>query len=150
LSEAAPQETLRLALQALVQKERSVAELGQWLRGRGVGEGEVEDVIDHLVTIETLDDARFAERFAADKRELSGWGSERIRAALLERGIAEADIDAALAGGDDELARAERLLSERGLDLSDERGRARALGLLARRGYEAEIAYEAINRSVAD
>lgn len=149
MSEGASSEALALALKALAQKERSVAELGQWLRGRGVAEDEVEGVINHLVTIETLDDARFAERFAEDKRELSGWGSERIRAALLERGIAETEIEAALAGEDDELARAERLLSERGLNLSDERGRARALGLLARRGYEAEIAYEAINRSAA-
>ena len=137
---------LGLALAALAQKERSVAELGQWLRGRGVGGDEVEEVVDHLVAIGTLDDERFAVRFAEDKRELSGWGSERIRAALLNRGIGTADVEAALAGGDDELARAERLLGERGMDVGDDRGRARALGLLMRRGYEAELAYEAVRR----
>ena len=139
-------EGLELALAALAQKERSVAELGHWLRARDLGEDEVGEVVDHLVTIGVLDDERFALRFAADKRELSGWGSERIRAALLERGIASADVEAVLAEDDDELARAEQLLRERGIDLGDERGRARALGLLARRGYEAELAYEAIRR----
>ena len=149
MSEAAPTEALGLALQALAQKERSVAELGKWLRGRGVAGYEAEEVVDHLIAIGTLDDERFAARFAEDKRELSGWGSERIRAALLERGINSADVEAALAEDDDELARAERLLGERNIDLTDERGRARALGLLARRGYEAELAYEAVRRRAA-
>ena len=140
---------LALALRALAQKERSVAELGEWLRGRGVAGDEAEEVVDHLIAIGTLDDERFAARFAEDKRELSGWGSERIRAALLERGIDRADVEAALAKDDDELARAEQLLGERQIDLTDERGRARALGLLARRGYEAEVAYEAVRRRAA-
>jgi regulatory protein len=91
-------EAQELALKALARKERSVAELGEWLRGRGVAEDEAEAVVDHLVSIGTLDDARFALRFAEDKRQLSGWGSERIRAALLERGIAAEDIEAALTG----------------------------------------------------
>ena len=43
-----------------------------------------------------------------------------------------------------EVERAVRVLNERGADLSDDRGRQRALGLLARRGYEAEEAYAAI------
>jgi regulatory protein len=143
-------EALELAVAALAQKERTVAELGQWLRAREVAEDEVGTVIDHLVEIGALDDVHFAHRFAEDKRELSGWGSERIRGALQERGIDAADIEAALAEDDDELARAEQLLSERGLDLRDDRGRARALGLLARRGYDADLAYEAIRRQARD
>jgi regulatory protein len=140
-------EAQALALKALAQKERSVAELGAWLRERGVAPEEVDEVIEDLVAIGTLDDARFALRFAEDKRELSGWGSERIRAALLERKVGGEEIEAAL--GEDrssELERAERLLDERNADLRDEGGRARALALLARRGYPLELAYEAIGR----
>jgi regulatory protein len=142
-----PAEAQALALKALAQKERSVAELGEWLRGRGVSEDEVEDVLEHLISIRTLDDARFALRFAEDKRQLSGWGSERIRGALVERGIGPEDVEAAIGGDRDaELERAERLLEERGADLGDDNARARALSLLARRGYPLELAYEAIGR----
>jgi SOS response regulatory protein OraA/RecX len=55
-------EPLSLALQALDRKERTVAELGEWLRTRGVEDGEVADVVDRLVSTGVLDDARYACR----------------------------------------------------------------------------------------
>ena len=70
-------DALSLALRALGRKERSVAELGSWLRQRGVADDDAEQAIGHLIETEVLDDARFARRYAEDKRELSGWGSER-------------------------------------------------------------------------
>lgn len=141
------EEALALALQALAQKERSVAEMGVWLRARGVEEAEVEEVLEHLLAAGALDDARFAVRFAEDKRELAGWGGERIRAALAERRVADADIEAALAADSGELERAEALVRDRGIDLGDDRGRRRALALLLRRGYDSEVAYEAVRRA---
>ncbi len=139
-------DALGLALTALSHKERSVAELGRWLGQRGVAAEEAEETLSHLIEVGAIDDARFAARYAEDKRELAGWGSERIRAALLERGVERADVEAAI-GLDDEVTEVERaaaLLRERGADLGDERARSRALGLLARRGYGSEVAYEAI------
>jgi regulatory protein len=142
-------ESLSLALQALGRKERTVAELGSWLRARGVGDDDAEQVVDRLVSTGTLDDVRFARRYAEDKRELKRWGSERIRAALLDRGIAAEDIDSALsdAGGEEEVERAVTLLRERGATLADALERQKALGLLVRRGYESEVAYEAVRRA---
>jgi regulatory protein len=140
-------EALTLALQALARKERSVAEMGTWLRAQGVEEAEVEEVLEHLLAAGSLDDARFAVRFAEDKRELAGWGGERIRAALGERRVPEADIEAALAADPGELERAEALVRDRGIDLDDDRGRRRALALLLRRGYDSELAYEALRRA---
>jgi regulatory protein len=145
----ADQEPLGLALGALARKERSVSELHAWLRRRGVGEKEAAGVIDHLVSVDALDDARFSKGFAEDKRALSGWGRERIAAALRERGVSEADVETALAaeGGEQELERAVGLLEGRGAELGDDRGRTRALGLLVRRGFDYETAHEAIRRA---
>jgi regulatory protein len=139
-------EALGLALQALGSKERSIAELGSWLRKRGVAEDETIAVIDHLIETEVLDDARFARRYAEDKRELAGWGSERIHAALIERGVSHADAEAALGGeaAESELERAVTLLAQRARPLDTDRDRNSALGFLARRGYDSETAYEAI------
>jgi regulatory protein len=145
-------EPLALALRALAAKERTVAELGEWLLARGVEEQEAAIVVDQLVEIGTLDDERFARRFAEDKRDLARWGSERIRDALLGRGVESPAVEAALAAEDREAetGRAAAILLERGADLSDERGRERALGLLARRGFESELAYDAVRRASRD
>lgn len=143
------EDALGLALQGLARKERSVAETASWLRGRGVGEEAVEEAVEALLASGALDDGRFASRFAADKRELGGWGAERIRSALLQRGISSEEIEAALAEDGDELERAERVLRGRRLDLGDDRGRGRALAMLVRLGYDADLAYEAVRRAEA-
>lgn len=140
------EESFALALEALSHKERTVAELGDWLRTRGVASDEVEEVVDRLVSTGVLDDARYARRYAEDKRELRGWGNERIRTALLERGIPGTDAEAALGDSDpgQEIERAVELLRGRRLDLDQGSERQRALGMLVRRGYDSEVAYEAI------
>jgi regulatory protein len=145
-------EPLSLALRALDQKERTVAEMGSWLRARGVGPEEADDVVEHLIDSGVLDDAQYARRYAEDKRQLKRWGSERIRAALLDRGISVHDAEVALSDADagQEIERAMELLRDRGVALADALERQRALGILVRRGYDSEVAYEAIRRAGRD
>src|SRR5687768_17917443 len=103
-------------------------------------------VIDRLTAIGELDDERFARLFAEDKMDLAGWGSERVREALLARGIASEHIEAALAGDSEQvqIERAGDLLVRRGRSIDSEAEKTSALGYLTRRGYSYEIAYEAI------
>jgi regulatory protein len=135
-----------LALRALSYKERTESELRAWLAERTVAEVEIEEVLVRLMEAGAIDDASFARRFAEDKRALAGWGPDRITAALTSRGVARAHIEAALAGEDTDaqLERAVGLLGDRGMACTDERERDRALGLLVRRGYPLELAYEAV------
>ena len=142
------QEALKRAVSALRRKERSVSELDAWLAGRGVDSNERQATIDHLLSVGELDDERFARRFTEDKRELSGWGVERIRESLRARGIDADTVESALAedGETEELARATASLRRRGTALGDDQARARALAYLARRGYAGEIAQSAIRR----
>jgi regulatory protein len=122
--------------------------MGSWLRARGVDDADSADVIDHLVSSGILDDARYARQYVEDKRSLKRWGNGRIRTALIDRGISSDDVTGALAGGtEEEIERAVELLTERGATLTDALERQKALGLLARRGYESEVAYEAIRRA---
>lgn len=135
-----------LALRALSGKERTETELEDWLRARGVEEAELTDVIARLIESGTLDDERFARRYAEDKRELAGWGPERIREALAARGLGDELIELALAGESEreQLRRAVGLLERGGAGVDSDEARARALALLARRGFPLEIAYEAV------
>jgi regulatory protein len=143
---AKPSDAYDLALKALNYKERTESELRGWLAEREVGEGEIEEVIALLAEAGAIDDASFARRYAEDKRQLAGWGPDRIAKALEARGVAREHVEAALGGDDeaDQLERAESLLSDRGLSCDSERERERALSMLVRRGYPLELAYEAV------
>lgn len=104
-------------------------------------------VIDMLSEQGYLDDARFAARFAADRRSLDLWGAERIERRLGELGVSSELVAGALVelGPEDELQAALDLLERRFPEPPrDDRGRNRALGLLVRRGYELELAHDAL------
>jgi regulatory protein len=110
-------------------------------------------VVAELERTHVLDDARYAERFAEDRRSLSGWGPERIEQDLAKRGIPPELIEAALArrSREDELAAASQVLADRFTALEDDRARNRAWQLLVRRGFDSELAYDAVrsHRSAA-
>jgi regulatory protein len=97
-----------------------------------------------------VDDAAFARRFAEDRRNLDGWGSERIERRLAELGVDRAEIRAALetgGGHDDELQAACELLARRfPAPPETPRDLERALGFLVRKGYALELAHDALRR----
>jgi regulatory protein len=137
-----------LALATIQRRERSVAEVVAWLAERGHQRTAVEDAVNRLIEAGALDDERFARAFAEDKREISGWGSERVAAALRERGIDPELIERACAEDrGDQVERAAKLLIDRRTAVADDRDRERALGFLTRRGYEYEVAYDAVRRA---
>lgn len=111
-------------------------------------EEELHEALARLSEAGALDDERFARRYAEDKRELRGWGPERIAEALRARGISAERIEAAVAAEDVEsqIERATAVLAERGASCESEPDRGRALALLVRRGFPAEVGYSAIRR----
>ncbi len=119
------------------------------LAGKRVEPATIDQVVAELVDLGHLDDGRYAQRFAEDRRRLDAWGNERIARRLRMLGVGTEDIERALAepGDEDEMQRAVALLRRRFPEPPcDDQGRSRALGLLVRRGYESEAAYEAIRR----
>jgi regulatory protein len=141
-----PEDAFERAVGALGQRERTSAELVGWLSERGYAPPEIEAAVERLTAIGELDDERFARRYAEDKRELRGWGADRIREALAAKGLDRATIEVAVGAvtADEELTRAIELLERRGEPAVDESSRLRALGFLARRGYEPDLAYAAV------
>jgi len=148
VGERAP-DAFQVALAALRRRERGTAELSGWLAKRGYGVEQIETTIDHLTELGELDDRRFARRYAEDKRELRGWGAERIRASLAARGIPVEAVEAALEADSHgaQVGRASDLLIRQGRPLEADSDRARAVGYLTRRGYDYEVAYEAIRQA---
>jgi regulatory protein len=136
------------AYRYLNRRERTVSEMRRHLLQHGNDAVVTEKAIETLRAESYLDDARYARLFVQDKRELEEWGADRIGRYLLERGIdrdlvAEALRDQA---PDSELARALSLLSRKFPEPPKERrDRDRALGILLRKGYDSDLALDALS-----
>src|SRR6185503_17796849 len=77
--EADPVERARaLAWRSLNRRDRTVDEVGGMLLGKRVEPSVADQVVTELIELGYLDDARYAERFAEDRRRLDAWGSDRI------------------------------------------------------------------------
>jgi len=123
-----------------------VAEVRAFLDRREVGPEAIDHAVAELTSARFLDDERYARLFAEDKRGIERWGSQRIERDLCKRGVPTDLIEAILAvtDRDDELAAATGLLTEKLSPCESDRDRDRAWRLLVRKGYEPELAYEAV------
>lgn len=138
---------LDLAYRHLARRDRTVLEVRRHLVSRGVDGDTVEAALAELAVQGYLDDARYAARFAEDRRSIDAWGGERIARRLLDAGVAREHVEAALRDREqtEELEAAVAVLRRRLPEPPrTDRARERALGLLVRRGYELELAYEAV------
>jgi regulatory protein len=138
-----------VAWTALNRHDHTAAELARTLARKRVEPAVVDAVVGELCEQGYLDDARYAHRFAEDRRRLDGWGAERIERRLKALGV-DADLIAAAVGEQDhagELDAALAILRRRFPDPpATPRDCERALGLLVRKGYELELAHDAIRR----
>jgi regulatory protein len=126
-----------------------MAEIARVLARKRVEPAVIDAVVGELAEQGYLDDARFAQRFADDRRRLDGWGAERIEQRLLALGVDRDHVAAAVAcqGTDEELDAAVALLHRRFPEPpATPRDCERALGMLIRKGYELELAHDAIRR----
>jgi regulatory protein len=141
------QHALELAYRFLNRRERTAGEVRGQLQRQALGPATIEAAIQILLEQGYLDDARYARLFAQDKRELEGWGADRIRRTLLERSIPREMVDQLLSEPtpETELERALALLRRRySSPPRDRRERDRALGVLLRKGYDSELALHAL------
>jgi regulatory protein len=140
------QRALELAYGYLNDRDRTFAEVRRRLEQHGVETDVAEETLRTLVDQGYVDDARFARLFVQDKQELEQWGSDRIRRTLLDRGIdRELTEETIQAESETELDRALELLRRRfPCPPRDRRERDQALGVMLRKGYDGDLALDAL------
>lgn len=141
-------EAFDVAWKQLNHRDRTEAELVRAFLKARVEPELAEEVLGELREGGYVDDGRFARRFAEDRRRLDAWGTDRIERRLSELGVGREDIAAALGErGHDELEAAVAVLERRfPAPPSTPRERDRALGVLIRKGYDLELAHDALRR----
>jgi regulatory protein len=158
------QHALELAYRYLNRRDRTEAEVRRRLRRDDFDAALVDQAISTLIDQGYLGDRRFARLYVQDKRQLEEWGSERIGRQLAARGIDPELIEETLSADGpeetegrsngagsaadrhhDERRRALALLRRRfPVPPQDRRQRERALGILLRKGYDSELALDAL------
>jgi regulatory protein len=141
------QHALDLAYRYLGRRDRTVLEVRRHLEDKRVEPSAIDAALRELRDTGYLDDARYARRFTEDRRDLDDWGADRIARRLQAAGVAEEDVAAALGerGVEGEREAAVALLRRRLRTAPrSDRERERALGILARKGFELDVAYDAV------
>jgi regulatory protein len=141
------QHALAVAYRYLNRRERTIDEVRRRLERAGIAAVDAERAIATLLEQNYLCDERFVQLFVQDKRELEQWGGERIERALVSRGIDRSLAREAIsvAAPESEFTRALELLRRRfPSPPADRRERERALGVLLRKGYDSEVALDAL------
>ena len=147
--EARLQRAMDLAYKYLGRRDRTVAEVRRHLEAKRCEPAAIDGAVAELSEQGYLDDASYARRFADDRRRLDAWGADRIERKLLSLGI-DREVVAAAVGEQDhagEMEAALELLARRfPAPPRTPRERDRALGVLVRKGYDLELAYDALRR----
>ncbi|WP_018504627.1 recombination regulator RecX [Parafrankia discariae] len=144
-----------ICLSQLAARPRSRAELATVLRRRGVADDVAEQVLDRLVEVGLIDDEAFAAAFVSSARAGRGLGRRALATELRRRGVAPEASETALAavGAEDEEETARALVARRlrAMDGLPAPVRVRRLiALLARKGYDLELARRVVTAAVPD
>ena len=149
-----PEATARqICLRLLTIAPRPRAGLAQALARRKIPAEVAERVLDRMTEVGLLDDAAYAAAFVRTKQRDRALGRVALRTELRRRGIDEEPAAQALAQVDpeSERGRAEQLVDRRigtALAAGTVAARRRLLGLLARRGYPADVAIAVVDRAL--
>jgi len=144
-----------ICLRLLTAAARPRAALAVALRQRGIPDQVADAVLDRFVEVGLIDDRAYAEAFVAAKHRDRALGVTALRTELRRKGVDEITVDAAVQtlDPDAERDRARALISRR-VDAAMGNGvqaaRRRLIGLLARRGYAAEVARQVVDEALAE
>jgi regulatory protein len=151
ISEPSREELARaLCLRLLTARSRTRAELSGQLAKRGYPDDVSARVLDRLAAVGLVDDTDFAEQWVHSRRANAGKSKRTLAAELHTKGVDNNVITTVLARFDAgaERDRAEQLvrakLRRETLSEDDARVSRRLVGMLARRGYDQNLACEVV------
>lgn len=147
-------EAREIALRQLTAADRTSHELHTRLVDRGVEDEVAAAVVARFVEVGLVDDVAYARQWVSSRLQGRGLSRRTIENELARKGIEPELADEALAEVDDDTERvtATRLVerkarSTQGLDFQVRM--RRLVGMLARKGYSPELAYEVVKEVLA-
>lgn len=136
-------------------QERCVKDVTEKLKTFEINAKEKDAILNYLIDNRFVDNQRFAKAFVRGKINQSGWGLNKIRFHLMQKGIAKASIDEALQAFDEEVYR-QRLLEvlkakAKTVKAANDFEKKRKLAAYAiQKGFEAPLVWEVLKESFED
>lgn len=130
-------------------QERCVKDVRDKLKTFDISQKEKDEILDYLLDNRFVDDERFAKSFVRGKINQSGWGVNKIRFHLMQKGI-DKDIIEETLGQTDEEAYRQRLIDilkvkAKTVKAETDFERKRKLAAYAmQKGFEASLVWEVI------
>jgi regulatory protein len=147
-----------ICLGLLTDRARTRRELAQALRRKGVPDHAANSVLERFDEVGLIDDAAFAGQWVRSRHAHRGLARRAIAMELRRKGVSDEDAAEALAEVDaeSEERRARELVDRKlrslAVDTAERRTVAgrRLVGMLARKGYGAGIAYRVVKEALAE
>ena len=140
------------AMDLLARREHGRVELARKLRQRGASDEHIETALDRLSEEGLLSEARYLESFIS-YRARSGYGPQRIRDDLLQRGLNRSDIEQVLRdSGIDWRAALHEVWQRKfsGQLPTDAREKAKQMRFLVYRGYPMDLVGQCLRGRLDD
>lgn len=137
------------ALGYLAARPRSRAEVERYLAGKHFGEEAIAGAVQSLLAHGYLDDEAFAQFWQENRSQFRPRSAAALRYELRQKGIDGDQIDAALAGMDEEAVAWSAAAGKAGrwADLTEEDFEQKMIAYLARRGFGYAVARRATRRA---
>ena len=136
-------------------QERCVKDVSDKLKTFDISEKEREEILNYLINNRFVNDKRFAQAFVRGKINQSGWGLNKIRYHLMQKGIDKETIAEALGQTDEETYR-QRLvdiLNTKAKTVKAENAfeKNRKLAAYAmQKGFEANLVWDVLKEAFKD
>ena len=136
-------------------QERCVKDVTDKLRSYDIPQEAKDEILAYLLDNRFVDDERFAKAFVKGKVNQNGWGLNKIRFHLAQKGISKELIDNALQEQDAEIYR-QRLVEilqvkSKSIKSESDFEKKRKLAAYAiQRGFEASLVWEVLKEDFGD
>ena len=132
-------------------QERSPKEISDKLRGWGLENDQVQDVLEQLLNEGFVDPQRFANAYCNDKFEFNSWGKHKIKANIFVHQLDAVVVENALAriDNDNYINRLAELAEKKWSNLEgveDVNRKQKTLSYLTNKGFETDLIWKALNQ----
>ena len=144
-----PDQVLEKMAKYCAYQERCVKDVKDKLKSFDLPEKEKSKILDYLLDNRFVDNERFAKAFVRGKVNQSGWGVNKIRFHLMQKGIDKELIDEALGQTDEEVYR-QRLIdilktkSKTVKAASDYEKKRKLAAYAMQKGFEGPLVWEVV------